>query len=118
MTFKSKLMLNTSSRIAQSKHMNSFFQDNSLTLNINFFFFNIYQKQKDVNEWETQQACKNFNTSTYVWEALKNYYPIPQPKFNIVLNVSKKNIQHEVIRRFRRHLNHAIELPMIFLAKC
>ena len=68
--------------------MNSFFQDNSLTLNT-IFFFNICQKQKDVNEWETQQAYKNFNTSTYVWEALKNYYPTPYPKFNIVLYVSK-----------------------------
>ena len=93
MTFKSKLMLNTSSRIAQLKHMNSLFQD--ILHNIKhqkdffFFFLNIYPKQKDVNEGETQQACKNFNTSTYVWEAKKNYYPTPQPKFNIVLNVSK-----------------------------
>jgi hypothetical protein len=90
MTFESKLMLNTSSRIARSKHMNSLFQDilHNIKHQKDFFFF-IYQKQKDVNEGETQQACMNFNTSTYVWEALKNYYPTPQPKFNIVLNVSK-----------------------------
>ena len=80
-------MLNTSSRIAQLKHMNSLFQD--ILHNIKhqkdfFFFFNIYQKQKDVNEWETQQACKNFNTSTYIWEALK--ITIPPPNLNSTLS--------------------------------
>jgi hypothetical protein len=49
MTFKSKLMLNTSSKIAQSKHMNSLFQD--ILHNIKhqkdfFFFFLIFTKSK------------------------------------------------------------------------
>jgi hypothetical protein len=72
MTFKSKLMLNTSSRIAQSKHMNSLFQD--ILHNIKHqkdFFFIMFTKSKKMSMNGKHNKHARISTLQHMYGKLK-----------------------------------------------